>query len=119
MAMRLCAVGQAGETFAALNEKTYDLGSDMLVIGDADGLMILPGSWRCAHWRELKPQECFLKLPFLTRFQSPTIGVNSTFIQMRAIVLTRLMRQRRKPWPGYCTLGHPFVAASQPCGRSR
>ena len=36
-------LAKQGETFAALNEKTYDLGSDMLVIGDADGADDLAG----------------------------------------------------------------------------
>ena len=36
-------LAKQGETFAALNEKTYDLSSDMLVIGDADGADDLAG----------------------------------------------------------------------------
>ena len=36
-------LAKQGETFAALNEKAYDLAADMLVIGDADGADDLAG----------------------------------------------------------------------------
>jgi len=41
---KLCVrLAKPGETFTALNEKTYELTSDMLVIGDADGADDLAG----------------------------------------------------------------------------
>ena len=74
----------------------------MLVIGDADGADDLAGVMGGERTGvRAETTRMFLEIAIFDPISVATTGANSTFIQMRAIVLNAAwMRQRRRPWPG-------------------
>ena len=93
-------MAKPGETFAALNEKTYDLAADMLVIADANGADDLAGVMGGERTGVVQIPQMFLEIAILIRFRLPLPDANLTFIQMRATVLNAAwMPRRRRPWP--------------------